>query len=629
MQYKPEIDGLRAIAVLAVVLFHFRVKAFSGGFVGVDIFFVISGYLITSIIAEELTRGTFTFRNFYARRARRILPASLVVLVAVAAFGWVKVLPSDLIVLGKSVTATVAFASNFFFLGEADYFGADSHTLHLLHTWSLALEEQFYLFFPLLMFSLRASSAARRLQILAAIAGASLVLSVVGTRWAPAATFYMLPSRMWELLAGSLVALRPPKIASQLRASCLTLLGFGLLLLSLFVIDADTPFPGIAAAAPTLGAVLVIIASPQAAAALRAVLSNRLMVGIGKVSYSMYLWHWPMAVAYLVTYKGRAQYAPLLLFPLLLLSYASYRLVEQPFRTQKFLSLKPRMALAFGTSLALALYGVVAVKTHGMIFGLDARAATIIDAPNTRHRDSYGGDCFGSPYERWPKYPIEQCLTAKPGKRNILLWGDSAAAHYLIGLKLGAEGTDINVLQATQGGCPPGLGLNPKDRPNCKAQNDGVLGYIKEHPPDLVILAGQWLSHPDTYQKALQKTVDSLHDLGLRTVVLGPAIQYTRPLPELLVQHIKKKKQFVGSKFITKQVMKMERQFKAGAIKLRGARLVSLFDLVCKDWECPTLVGESSPVQWDTHHLTRDGSILVGKKLIPIVQEELAKPVSK
>ncbi len=624
MQYRPEIDGLRAIAVLAVVLFHFQVPAFSGGFVGVDIFFVISGYLITSIVADELAHDAFTFREFYARRARRILPASLFVFVAVAVFGWFKVDPSELVVLGKSLLAAVCFASNFFFFSETDYFGADSHTLHLLHTWSLAVEEQFYLFFPLLMVALRKASPARVFRIMATIAVISFVLSLIGTWRAPALTFYMLPSRAWELLVGSLIALRAPKVRSMPLASALTAVGLALLGVALFIVDTDMPFPGVAALAPTIGAALIIVGGAHAAAPLRTLLGNPVMVGIGKISYSMYLWHWPMAVIYFVDFADRGYPAWMLMAPLLPLSYLSYRWIEQPFRKPQFLSFRPKLALALGVSAALATYGLVAIATHGMVFGLDAKAARILDPRHKEHDESYGGQCFQDPDEPGSDSPVPACLTQKPGHRTILLWGDSLAAHYSIGLRK-AGSSRVQLLQATLASCPVGLAAKAKKASQCSEYNVRVFDHVRQHPPDLIVLSTNWRNHRSSYAKPLQKLLAALRRLRLRVVVLGPSLGYTKQLPDLLVEHLRGNMPFITRQFLHPHSLAIDAEFKSGAVKLYGATHVSLFDLMCTDGACPALTPEGSPMQWDKQHLTRDGSMFIGKRLMPVLEAELDK----
>lgn len=625
MQYRPEVDGLRAIAVLAVVLFHFRVPAFSGGFVGVDIFFVISGYLITSIIAHELAQDAFTFREFYARRARRILPASLAMFAAVAVFGWFRVAPSDLLVLGKSLLAAVCFASNFLFYSETDYFGAESQSLHLLHTWSLAVEEQFYLFFPLLMVALRRTSPVRLFRIVAVIAGFSFALSVIGTWEARELTFYMLPSRAWELLIGSLVALRAPQVRSTLHASVFTGVGLALLGVALLVVDADMPFPGVVALAPTLGAALVLIGGSHAATPLRVLLGNPLMVGVGKISYSMYLWHWPMAVIYFLDFEDSGVPAWLLMAPLLLLSYVSYRWIEQPFRKPEFLSPKPKLALAFGVSALLGIYGVVAINTHGMVFGLDARAARILDPNNKEHDESYGGECFQDPKKPRDGLPIAACLTAKPGHRTILLWGDSLAAHYSIGLRKAAS-RNVQLLQATLGSCPAGLASTKEKANECSEQNARVFRHVRQQPPGLVVLSSNWRNHRGSYRRPLQKLLRALNKLRVPVVVLGPSLSYAKRLPDLLVERMRANVPFVTSAFLHPEFLAIDADFKNGAVNLHGATHVSIYDLLCTDGVCPALTPEGVPMQWDKHHLTRAGSILVGKQLMPVLEAELNKP---
>jgi peptidoglycan/LPS O-acetylase OafA/YrhL len=627
MSYKPHIDGLRAFAVLAVVLYHFRVGAFGGGYVGVDVFFVISGYLLTGIIVAELEQGAFTFTAFYARRARRILPASLCVVAVVALVGWLRLPPSDLDVLGRSIVSTVCFASNLFFFAQSGYFGPDGRTLHLLHTWSLAVEEQFYLLLPLLLFSLRGLGRARIFWIVAACGAASALLSVLLTPRQPAMAFYLLPTRAWELLAGALLAIRRPALAGGPRlASSLALVGFASFGVSVFWYGPDTPFPGVAAALPVLAAALLIAAGDRAAPLVRWPLTNPVSVGIGKISYSMYLWHWPLLVFYEVTFEGKAWLTPLLIVPLLPLSYVSYRFVEQPFRKPGFWSPRPKIALALAASLLLGSFGAIAAETHGTFKGMDARVAAIAGARDNRRRDeTNGGVCFsGVP---WNEFAVAECLEAKPGARTVLLWGDSVAAHHSAGLRAAARGTDVQILEATMVGCSPWLGWRAKNRPHCRERNDGVLAFVEQHPPSLVLVAGHWPfeKRPDEYRPYLERTLAALHDLGLRVIVLGPPIEYTRPLPEFVVQHIQENKPFHTADYLGAATKKVEVEMKSGVVPLGGARLVSLFDLLCAGWECPALTPEQLPVQWDTRHLTYEGSLLAGKKLFPIIQAELAK----
>jgi len=298
-KYRPDIDGLRAVAVLPVLFYHAKLGC-SGGFVGVDVFFVISGYVISSLILKELAAGTFSMVNFWERRIRRILPALSLVVAAVLAMGWLFFLPEDFQILGNSVMAQSVMAANFYFWkGGTNYFAHSFDTKPLLHTWSLAVEEQFYLLFPLLMaFLFRTKPKALRHWILG-IAVVSLVVSVIGCYSTNnhRSTFYLLPSRIWELLTGALLALNRGRFSTNpLKRESSGFLGLALIAWSIFAYDDDTRFPGLAALPPCLGAALIIASSETKSSIIGRLLSFKPFVFIGLVSYPLYLWHWPLLI---------------------------------------------------------------------------------------------------------------------------------------------------------------------------------------------------------------------------------------------------------------------------------------------------------------------------------------------
>ncbi len=292
MKYRTEIDGLRAIAVLPVILFHAGASLFSGGYVGVDVFFVISGYLITTIILTERAAGVFSIRKFYERRARRILPALYLVIFACLPFAWAWMVPEMLADFARSVAATALFISNAHFWETAGYFASDTDLKPLLHTWSLAVEEQFYLVFPVFLILAGTRKLGRFAWLLGILALASLLLSEWGWRNEPDANFYFTPSRFWELLAGSLCGIllfeRGPYSNNALATS-----GLGLILFAVFAFDETVPFPSVYALVPVLGSVLIILFAAPLTRVAR-VLSFKPFVGIGLISYSAYLWHQPL-----------------------------------------------------------------------------------------------------------------------------------------------------------------------------------------------------------------------------------------------------------------------------------------------------------------------------------------------
>jgi peptidoglycan/LPS O-acetylase OafA/YrhL len=293
VRYRPEIDGLRAVAVIPVILYHAGFELFSGGFIGVDVFFVLSGYLITSILLGEHESGKFSLVGFYERRARRILPALFFVMAASIPFAWAYLWPEDLKDFSQSIVAVSTFASNFLFWTESDYFDATAELKPLLHTWSLAVEEQFYVLFPLFLAVTWGFGKRQMFFLVVAVAA----LSLVAAEWAsvrfPSASFYLLPTRAWELLLGALVAFYMFRKTDIRGNQSLSILGLAVLAFSILAFDEQTPFPGLIALIPTIGVVFIVLYTREGMLVHKA-LSNRLLVGVGLISYSAYLWHQPI-----------------------------------------------------------------------------------------------------------------------------------------------------------------------------------------------------------------------------------------------------------------------------------------------------------------------------------------------
>lgn len=292
MNYRREIDGLRAIAVLPVIFLHAGFSVFSGGYVGVDIFFVISGYLITSILIGELEHGNFSIDRFYERRARRILPALFVVMLACLPFAYMWMLPTQLKDFAHSLISVVLFVSYFYFISQVDYFAPSAELQPLLHTWSLAVEEQYYLLFPILLVVLWRFGRQRVFWSIVVIAVLSLLLAEWGYRNKPSENFYFAPTRAWELLAGSICSFMTVGKA-QRSSNVLSALGFAMIVFAIFGYDATTPFPSVYALLPVVGTALIILFAAEGTWVAR-LLSLRMFVGIGLISYSAYLWHQPL-----------------------------------------------------------------------------------------------------------------------------------------------------------------------------------------------------------------------------------------------------------------------------------------------------------------------------------------------
>jgi len=480
---------LRAAAVLAVVLFHFGVPGVTGGFVGVDVFFVISGFLITSIIWRERQAGRFSFVDFWARRARRILPALFVMMAATLAVGWFLLAPKDYEELGRSVHYQVIFTSNLLFSRQHGYFDAASDIKPLLHTWSLAVEEQFYIIFPLLL-TLLASRLKHWRLALFGILLVSFGMSVWAVAHAPQKAFYLLHLRAWELLAGAMLAVVPLRDwrASPGLAQGVSLLSMALILIAVFGFDSATPFPGAAALLPVLGVVGLIWANGQQSTWVGRLLSSRVMVGVGLISYSWYLWHWPVFVY--ASYAAVDGLSPLELGGLMLLSlvlgYLSWRFVETPFREKRLLpGRKAILATACVGILCLGLTGVALRKADGVPSRLSEQALRYAQAKKWSPELMACMADKDTPDER-----LFCHFGPKGSSVSALVWGDSHATALIPALEVAAKRHDISLVEASFAGCVPLDGLENIAR--CAHFNHRVEKAMAEQSFSDVVLAARW-----------------------------------------------------------------------------------------------------------------------------------------
>lgn len=489
--YRPEIDGLRALAVLPVVLFHGGVAGFGGGFVGVDIFFVISGYLIASIIIRDLAADRFSVLDFYERRARRILPALFAVMLISMPLALFLMFPEKLIEFGESVLATVAFGSNILFWRDSGYFATVNELKPLLHTWSLAVEEQFYVFFPLALAALWALGL--RLKGLAIAISLAAVGSFMLADWASfrmiAASFYLLPMRAWELLAGAVMAfwtLRRTAPVGPLAEGG-GVLGILMIVAAIVFLDGAIPWPGRWALLPVVGTALVILyAGPKTVVG--RLLSLRPVVAVGLVSYSAYLWHQPLFAFARVGSPGEPSH--LLMVGLAVLTFAlawlTWRFVEKPFRNRKWLRRRDIFRLSALGMLGFSVMSGAMIWGNGLPGRFDAVTLDLISASEENGRGSEG--CFPA-----PELPEGGCRFHQQLSERVLLWGDSHAMAFAEALAQSLSEQGIGLDTLTSSGCLPVAEVTRVGRPACDVDVVAHWQYVSSaSAPSLIMIHGRW-----------------------------------------------------------------------------------------------------------------------------------------
>ncbi len=639
-KYRSDIDGLRAIAVLSVVGFHAFPDIIGGGFIGVDIFFVISGFLISTIIFNNLKSNSFSFIEFYSRRIKRIFPALLLMLAGSYVIGWFLLLPAEYGQLGKHIAGGAGFISNFLFWNESGYFDGAAESKPLLHLWSLGIEEQFYIFWPLLLWLVwKKELDLLRVTIVIAIISFALNIAKSTVNFDSVAAFYSPQTRFWELLAGSILAYRKhvssfaeigqapsgwfeqtvfgqrPGSSGQSRRSSWSMLGACLIILGVLVISRESSIPGWWALLPTLGAVLIIAAGPDAWLN-RTVLSNRVLVWSGLISYPLYLWHWPL-LSFARIAEGKLPSIEIRFAVVafsIALAWLTYRFVERPIRFGKRSNGKVTALLVL--MIAVGYAGYNCFKRDGLKFRFPAIVQELLKYKPAKF-DGWGKtSCSLRPTQDYSAF--EHCLwrDEQDKKPLLLLWGDSNAEHLYAGYK-SSFGGEYQIAMRTASLCPPILNMEIGSRPHCKRINDYVFESIKNQRPDKIVLSGIWNEYD---WKQLEDTIKRFRQIGITDIdLIGPVPRWTDNLPRLLFLKFRSDvfhKIPVRMAFGLRQdVLRLDPAISDFARRLK-INYISPIRILCNEDGCITRLGETGDtlIAYDHVHLTTKGSqFLVSK----------------
>ncbi|MGE0055249.1 MAG: acyltransferase family protein [Hyphomicrobium sp.] len=650
MSYRADIDGLRALAVLGVVLYHLGGFGLSGGYGGVDVFFVISGFLITHIVKSEIETGTFSFAHFYERRIRRIAPALFVVLIVSTVLAAALLLPVAFQEFGKSLQAVLILNANYYFARKTGYFAATSEEKPLLHTWSLAVEEQFYILFPLILFALMTRRPKAVVPVLAAVFAASMLLSLHQVTTTPAPAFFSTAGRAWELLLGALLAFMPAH--SQPKQDWKEAAGWGgvfLILAGYFIYDQSTLFPGPSAAIFCFGAALVIYAGIDGhMTSAGRILSLPPLVRVGQLSYSLYLWHWPLLVFWRYRFgdSGTWRQSAGLLLASLALAALSWRYIERPFRRGHAVPSRRIFTLFGAATAALSVLAIAVIKSDGAPARWPADTAALLierRLPDEQVCKTLAGA------EAWRK---EICVLGNSEKIDLVVWGDSHARMFIDPISQAISTDGKSALVAWLGACPPLVGVTLYGRSksaSCQAFSEFVLKYIERMHPRRVVISARWAHYmagapskidggvpiilsPDgmaqnakVAEKLLTETIERIQAAGSEVMIIGPVPEqgflvasriarsraWNQDLPpELpLAEYLERQK----------NVLPFLRRLSAS----RNIRLILPDRYFCDQISC-RYANDGKPLYFDHDHLNPYGM----EVLAPIVRDILTFPAS-
>lgn len=634
-EFRLDINGLRAWAVMAVVLYHFGVAGIGGGFAGVDVFFVISGYLMCGIILGGIERESFSVWRFYLARARRIWPALIVLCIVALIFGWFFLMPEEYRQLGRHVRESLTFSSNLRYFEESGYFDVASQEKWLLHTWSLSVEWQFYLILPLLLMLLGKFLPGRRAVTLAiaTIFVASLALCLWRTAVAPSEAFYMIQTRAWEMLAGALVFLAGRRAWSEGLRRLIELAGFGLILATVLLLDKQSLWPGWRAIMPVAGASLVLLAARERSLWT----ANPAAQWLGTRSYSIYLWHWPLVVA--LAYLERLDdplWIAVAVAASLLLGHLSYRLVEVP--AQRRLARMKAWRAGLVLIIALALLATVAqqVRRNGFPDRLPASVA-LIEAERNNHNPRLK-ECLD---------PAAACVYGEEPVRAVII-GDSHADAVVTALQAALPDGAGGILFRGGSGCPVAFGLRSNEgKDYCEKLNEGLEREHADLPAGVpIVMMGRTAEYLNggqpgemkprfhfgkPYEQNSEAYLAEFRQHYIDTMCRFAAhrpLYLVRPTPEMGVD--------VPTRLGRAMLLGQERHFSLPladyhrrqafvwsmqdeVVERCGARLLDPLRYLCQDGTCQS-TDEGRPIFRDADHFSEFGN----RRLVPMFREVFA-----
>lgn len=640
--YRPDIDGLRALAVIPVILFHAGL-GFPGGYVGVDIFFVISGYLITSIIIREMMKGDFTYLGFWERRIRRIFPPAILVTFFSVIFGTWALLPDPFADLGKAGIAQLTMVANFYFWQQDGYFAGHSDLEPLLHMWSLAVEEQFYFLFPILLLALTKRGEATTRKVLIGITILSLLWSFYGVINFQMATFYLLPARAWELSIGSLLALLPLRPLKRAGARTgLATLGLTLILWSIFAYDLTTPFPGLAAIPPCLGTALLIHAHQGGSSFIGRLLSLSPVVFIGKISFSLYLWHWPLLVygRHLSISEMSLTMRITLVIISFVLAILTWMFVETPFRKRKIGAKRPQLFRLFGWSTIILITAfTILYKADGFPSRFKGETAHFAEVSmETVHAKD-----LRKPFTDLPILLLDSESKPQP----FLLWGDSHSRGMVTLFRALCEKNNTNGYYASRSSTPSILNVNflPEDD-SLAPHNDLILEKIDSHQIKRVFMVSRWahylhrgkhsrensLSDRDSterpseivLQEALIHTVDELRKRNIEVIIMKQVpLQFRSPPSSLwMAQRFGYDPRETGATIAEHRTHQLEVDHILDSLAQPGVTILDPLPLLSHE-NGRTKVHDGEKILYsDNNHLSKDGVMSLQPLFAPFFQKD-------